>query len=90
MPLDPCLSSYGLQAVVAVVGGHGMVVSRLFSCLSPNVSLIYPFDSLQYTRPLHTVYRQIGGAPCQPNICLIFYRLSRDLVAMHVRGATIC
>ena len=90
MPLDPCLSSYGLHAVVAAVGGHGMVVSQSFSHLSPNVSLIYPFDSLQYTGPSCAVYGQIGGAPCQPNIRLIFYRLSRDLVAMCVRGATIC
>ena len=34
MLLDPCLSSYGLQAVVAAVGGHGMVVSQSFSHLS--------------------------------------------------------
>ena len=42
MPLDPCLSGYGFQAIIAAVGGHGMgrsvVESSLSQCLT-NISL---------------------------------------------------
>ena len=38
----------------------------------------------------HHIYGWIGGAPYQPNICLIFYRLSHDHVAICVRGTNVC
>ena len=45
VPLDAWLSRYWFQAIAAAVGGHGTSVT----CISLNVSLIYLFDSLQYT-----------------------------------------
>ena len=72
MPLDPSLSGHGLQAVVAVEGGHGMV-GQSPSCLCPIFHWLSPWHfAIYWTIRCLLRMNRWGSLSTLTDICFYF------------------